>query len=261
MASPRAGILGYFRRAMSYGYNDSFAAAPAAPVVQVKKVGGWKLLLGAILAALGLGFAGFVYVGPFQKVSKALQAQTSELDQARGATDELTSERDKLKAAVEKHMDVEQEKTSTTTKHHETLQAVAADLKGALPPAAVSISADDARVRLNFAASALFEQPFSIGISPAGETALKAVAAALKKGGLRGKVKAKLIQTPPPRELGQFKAIAEFEMLRAARVLLVLSSGDVPADHLAVAGELPPPAARKGRGSVPDRLDIEIEPE
>jgi hypothetical protein len=44
-------------------------------------------------------------------------------------------------------------------------------------------------------------------------------------------------------------------------VLLVLSNGGVAADHLAVAGDLPPPAARKGRGGVPDRLDIEIEPE
>lgn len=246
---------------MSYGYNDSFAAAPVAPVIQVQKVGGWKLLLGATLAALGLGFAGFVYVGPFQKVTKALQAQTSELDQARGATDELTSERDKLKAAVEKRMDIEQEKTANDAKHREALQAVAADLKGTLPPAVANISADEVRVRLNFAISALFEQPFSIGISPAGETALKVVAAALKKSGLRGKVKAKLIPTQPPRELGQFKAIGEFEMLRAARVLLVLSNGGVAADHLSVAGELPPPAARKGRGGVPDRLDIEIEPE
>ena len=69
---------------MSYGYNDSFAAAPAAPVVQVQKVGSWKLLAGATLAAVGLGFAGFVYLGPFLKVQKALQAQTTELDQARG---------------------------------------------------------------------------------------------------------------------------------------------------------------------------------
>jgi hypothetical protein len=246
---------------MSYGYNDSFAGAQAAPVVQVQKVGSWKLLLGATLGALGLGFAGFVYVVPFQKVTKALQSQTSELDQAKGTTDELTSERDKLKAAVEKHMDVEQEKTANDAKHREMLQGVATELKGALPPASVNVSADEARVRLSFTVAGLFEQPFSIGISPAGETALKAVAATMKKGGLRGKVKAKLIPTPPPRELGQFKAIGEFEMLRAARVLLVLSNGGVAADHLAVAGDLPPPAARKGRGGVPDRLDIEIEPE
>ena len=246
---------------MSYGYNDSFAAAPGPPVVQVQKVGSWKLLAGAVLAAVGLGFAGFVYLGPFLKVEKALQAQTTELDQARGAADELTSERDKLKVAMGKHMDVEQEKTASDAKHREAMQALAGELKSVLPPAGVTIAAEDARLRLSFAVTALFEQPFSIGISPAGDTALKAVAAAMKKGGLRAKVKAKLIQAPPPRELGQFKAIAEFEMLRAARVLLVLSSGGAAAAHLTVAGELPQPGARKGRGGVPDRVDVEIEAE
>ena len=246
---------------MSYGFNDSFASPGSAPVVQIQKVGGWKLLAGATLAGLGLGFAGFVYIGPYQKVAKALGAQTSELDQARGAADELTSERDKLKAAVAKHMDSEQEKTATEGKQHEALQALAAELKTALGAVAANISVDDARVRVSFAVPALFEQPFSIGISPAGETALKVVVASLKKANMRGKVKAKLIQAPPPRELGQFKAIGEFEVLRAARVMLVLSAAGVAADHLAVAGEVPLPAGRKGRGGVPDRLDIEIEPE
>ncbi|HEX2660736.1 MAG TPA: hypothetical protein VHU40_20790 [Polyangia bacterium] len=244
---------------MSYGYNDSFAAP--APVVQVQKVGGWKALAGATVAALGIGFAGFVYLGPFMKVTKALQAQTTELDQARGAADELTAERDKLKVAIGQHMDVEQEKTASDAKHREAMQALTGELKAALPAAGVNISPEDARLKLSFAVTALFEQPFSIGVSPAGDAALKALAAAMKKNGLRAKVKAKLIQAPPPRELGQFKAIAEFEMLRAARVLLVLSSGGAAADHLTVAGELPGPGARKGRGGVPDRVDVEIEPE
>jgi len=245
---------------MSYGYNDSFASA--APVVQVQRVGSWKLLAGAVLAAAGLGFAGFVYLGPFQKVTKALQAQTAELDQARGASDQLASEREKLKVAVEKRMDAEREKTASDSKQHEAMQTLASDLKGVLPAAGANIIVDDTRLRVSFAVAALFEQPNSIGISPAGDAALKAVAAALKKGGLRAKVKAKLIQAPPPRELGQFKVIAEFEMLRAARVLLVLANGGAAADHLTVAGELPPAGARKGgRGGVPDRVDIEIEPE
>jgi hypothetical protein len=258
---PAFGVLSYFRKGMSYGFNDSFSSAGSAPVVQIQKVGGWKLLAGATLAGLGLGFAGFVYLGPYQKVSKALGAHASELDQARGTADEMASERDKLKAVVEKNMDAERQKTATEGKQRESLQALAAELKTSLASVAANISVDDARVRVSFAVAALFEQPFSIGISPAGENALKVVVAALKKSNMRGKVKAKLIQTPPPRELGQFKVIGEFETLRAARVMLVLSSGGVAADHLAVAGEVPLPAARKGRGGVPDRLDIEIEPE
>ena len=70
-------------------------------------------------------------------------------------------------------------------------------------------------------------------------------------------MKAKLIAAPPPRELGQFKNIGEFEMLRAARVMLVLAANGVAPDHLGIAGELPGP--RKTKNGIPDRLEIEIE--
>ena len=71
----RSGDLGYFGRAMSFGFNDPFPAAP--PSVQIRRVGGWKAFAGAVLAAAGVGFAAFVYVGPYQKLTKTVRDRTS----------------------------------------------------------------------------------------------------------------------------------------------------------------------------------------
>jgi len=69
---------------------------------------------------------------------------------------------------------------------------------------------------------------------------------------------------PPPRELGQFKNIGEFVMLRAARIALSLTADGLPASHVAIAGvDAPAPSASKKAkpAPLPDHLDVEIEPE
>jgi hypothetical protein len=254
-----SGDLGYFGRAMSFGFNDPFSAAP--PAVQIRRVGAWKAFAGAVVAAAALGFAGFMYVGPYQKLTKIVRDRTSELNQQQGSTDQLTEERDKLKAALATRVGSEQEKAAVASKQTDALQSLAADLKGALASAKANTTASDGRVRVSFPAESLFEQPTSTGISPAGDAALKALVASLKQTGMRARVRAKLIPAAPPRELAQFKNIGEFEILRAARVMLALANGGVAADHLAVAGEVGPGGARKGKAALPERLDVEIEPE
>ena len=246
---------------MSFGYNDPFSAGAAAPAVQVQRVGGWKLFAGAVLAAAGVGFAGFVYLGPYLKLTKVVTAQTSELNETRGSTDQLTAERDKLKAALERRVGSEQEKAAAASKKTESIQDFAAELKVALAAVGANVSNDDGRARVSLPGKALFDQTFSTVISPQGEATVKVLVTALKKTGMRGRVKAPLIPAAPPKELAQFKNIGEFEMLRAARVMLVLSNEGVAADHLMVVGEVPPAPPHKGRPAVPDRLDIEIEPE
>lgn len=242
---------------MSYGFSDPFSAAP--PSVQIRRVGGWKGLAGLMVAAVGVGFAGYVYMNPYQKVTRALQERTAELSKVRGSTDDLSSERDRLKAEAEKRQAAEQDKAAGESKRHDTLSSLGAELKTALGGVGAVIATDDARVSISLAVSTLFEQPMSVAISPQGETALRVIVAAVKKVGGRARVKAKLVPSPPPRELAQFKNIGEFEMLRSARVMLVLVANGVPADHLMVAGDLPGP--RKTKNGIPDRLDIEIEAE
>src|SRR3954452_4358078 len=134
-----SGDLGYFGRAMSFGFNDPFPASP--PAVQIRRVGGWKAFAGAVLAAAGVGFAGFVYVGPYQKLTKIVRDRTSELSQQQGSTDQLTEERDKLKAALAARLGSDQERAAVTSKQTDTLQGLAADLKGSLGSTGASVTA------------------------------------------------------------------------------------------------------------------------
>jgi len=244
---------------MSYGYND-FPAAP--PSVQIHRVGGWKLYAGAILAAAGVGFAGYVYLGPYLKLTKVVRAQAAELTEERGSSEQMIAERDKLKVALDQHTGSERERVSAASKQSASVQDYATELKTALAAVGADVAVADGRLRVALPAKALFDQPFSTVISAQGDAALKVIAAALKRTGMRGRVQAPLIQSPPPRELAQFKNIGEFEMLRAARVMLLLVASGVAADRVMVAGEAGSTTApKKGRpAALPDRVDIDLEP-
>jgi len=246
---------------MSFGYND-FPASP--PSVQIHRVGAWKLYAGAVLAAVGVGFAGYVYLGPYLKMTKVVRAQAAELSQERGSSEEIVAERDKLKAALDQRSGTDREKASAASKVSASIQDYAAELKTALAAAGADVSVEGGRLRVGLPTKAVFDQPFSTVVSPQGDAALKVIASALKKTGMRGRVHAPLIASPPPRELAQFKNIGEFEVLRAARVMLLLAASGVAADRVLVAGEIGPaaaPASKKGRpAALPDRVDIELEP-
>ena len=259
-AAARATFWGIFGPAMAYGYSDSFVGGQ--PPVQVHRVGGWKLLLGMMLAAAGLGFAGYVYLGPYQKLSKALRARTSELQQERAASQDTVDERDRLKAELGKTPCAGHDKSTAEKKKQDAVDAFAAEVKAALAAFGANMTAGGGRAEVSFATSAIFDQPTSTVISAQGDAALKILATAIKKAGFRTRVMAKLIPTPPPRELAQFKNVGEFAMLRAVRVALAMAAGGVPPDRVAAAGEAPlTGGAHKGRPGVPDRLEIEIETE
>lgn len=244
---------------MAYAQNDS--AMGGQPPVQIQRVGGWKLTVGAMLGALGLGFALYVYVGPYQKVGSALRTRTLELGQERSAGEDLIAEQDKLKAELAKRQRLDQEKAAADGKRQQAFEGFVAELKTPLGAFGASMSAGGGRGEVSFPMSGLFEQPTSTVISPQGEAALKILSAAVKKNNFRTRVMAKLINAPPPKDLSQFKNIGEFVMLRAVRVALGLAANGVAPDRVAAAGEAPLPGAQKGRPIVPDRLEIEIEPE
>lgn len=245
---------------MAYGYSESFVGGQ--PPVQVHRVGGWKLLLGIMVAAAGVGFAGYVYLGPYQKLTKALRARTAELAQERTSSQDAVNERDRLKAELGKKEGVERDKSAAERKKQDAVDAFAGEVKTALAAFGANLTAGGGRAEVSFATTAIFDQPTSTVISAQGEAALKILATAIKKAGFRTRVMAKLIPSPPPRELAQFKNVGEFAMLRAVRVALALAGGGVPPDRVAAAGEAPlTGASHKGRPGVPDRLEIEIETE
>jgi hypothetical protein len=255
----RASRSGVFSCAMSYGYNESFVGGQ--PPVQVHRVGGWKLMLGGMVAAVGLGFAGFVYLGPYQKVTKAFHARAAELEQERQASQDLAAERDKLKAELSKREGTEHDHAQVEAKKQQAVDAFAAEMKTALGAFGANLTAGGGRAEVTFATTSVFDQPISTVISPQGDAAIKILAGALKKAGFRTRVMAKLISTPPPRELAQFKNVGEFTMLRAVRVALLLAAAGVAPERVAAAGETPVAGGHKGKATVPDRLEIEIEPE
>ncbi|HEY8924771.1 MAG TPA: hypothetical protein VIU64_10350 [Polyangia bacterium] len=251
---------------MSFGYNE-FPAAP--PSVQIHRVGAWKLYAGAVLAAVGVGFAGYVYLGPYLKLTKVVRAQAAELNQERGSSDEMVAERDKLKAALDQRTGSEREKASAASKASASIQDYAAELKTALAAVGADVAVEGGRLRVGLPTKVLFDQPFSTVVSSQGDATLKVIASALKKTEMRGRVRAPLIASPPPKELAQFKNIGEFEVLRAARVMLLLAAAGVAAENVMVVGEAgkapaaaPAPASKKGRpaAALPDRVDIELEP-
>ena len=63
-----------------YAFEDPMAAA------QPRSGGGWKLLLGFMVAFAGLGFAGYVYVIPYQKMQHAAGTRQAEISGAQNLT-------------------------------------------------------------------------------------------------------------------------------------------------------------------------------
>ena len=244
---------------MAYSYSDPLGGS-VQPTVQIKRVGGWKFMVGAMLAAAGLGFAGYLYAVPYQKLSKALGTQASALKEEQSTRAEEAAEREKLKADLGKHESVEQDKAEALAKKKEAAEVLSTELRTALGAIGANVVlGDDARVNVTFPTSAIFDQPTATGVSGQGETALKILASAAKKADAKVTVRARLIPAPPPRELAQFKNIGEFAMLRAVRVALTISNAGVKPEFIAAAGA--PPEVRKGKPGVPDRVEVEIEKE
>ena len=244
---------------MAYAYDESEVGGQ--PPVQIHRVGGWKLLAGAMLAAAGLGFAGFVYAVPYQKVMRSLHARTNELGKERAGIEDLVAERDALKAEVTRREAADQDKASVTSSKQQAVAVFAAEMKAALGAFGATTTVVDGRAGVSFAVASLFEEPTSTVISPQGDAALKVLGGAVKKAGFRVRAKAKLIPAPPPKALSQFQNIGEFAMLRSVRATLALANAGVAPDKVATVGESPTAGARKAKPGIPDRLDIEIEPE
>jgi hypothetical protein len=244
---------------MAYAHDESEVGGQ--PPVQVHRVGGWKLLAGAMLAAAGLGFAGFVYAVPYQKAMHVLNARTNELGKERAGIDDLIAERDALKADLTRRETADQDKATAASSKQQAVAAFVAEMKAALDALGATTSVADGRADVSFAVASLFEQPTSTVISPQGDAALKVLGAAVKKAGFRVRAKAKLIPAPPPRSLAQLQNIGEFAMLRSVRAMLALANAGVAPDKVATVGEAPSAGARKAKPGIPDRLDIEIEPE
>jgi hypothetical protein len=245
-------------RMARYAFEDPMAGVQ-------RSGGGWKQLFWFAVAATGLGFAGYVYVIPYQKMEHAVGTRQAELASARSAADEAVAERDKLKAQLSKFLGADREKAATDSKRKTTADALATGLRPGLEELGATVTVDGAVLHVSFLAPKVIDAN-GIDVSETGQAALKILAGAAKKEEAKVRIAARSSSALPPKELRSlFKTAGEMRAVRAARVMSALVDAGMPATHVEIVGEadkpLPRTRAKKVQALPADHLDLEVEPE
>jgi hypothetical protein len=240
-----------------YAFDSSMAVPPA------RSGGGWKAMFWLAVAAAGVGFAGYVFLVPYQKMQSVLGTRTAELGAERATVQETTAERDKLKAALAKYADVEKEKGSTLARRKAEGDNLIAQLRPSLEELGASVVAEEGILAVSFPSAKVVDTN-GIDVSEAGVAALKILAGAVKKAGAKARVMARASSGPPPRDLKTlFHSTGELHAVRAARVLSVLEDAGLAPGSVSIVGESEKSAHGRGKKAAPgpDRLDIQVEPQ
>jgi hypothetical protein len=252
-----------FRMARSY---DSMSVPPA------RSGGGWQTMLWFSVAAAGLGFAGYVFLVPYQKMQSALATRTAELTAERTNATEAAAERDKVKGELAKFTEAEKDKAASEAKRKSDVDGLIAALRPSLEPLGATVAVQESGPGKGAAASVLVVSfpaekiidTNGIDVSEGGVAALKILADNLKKASAKARIMARASAAPPPKELKNlFHSAGELHAVRAARLLSALEDGGMAPTSVAIAGEADKPAP-KARGKkpapVPDRVDVQVEP-
>jgi flagellar motor protein MotB len=247
-----------------YAFEDPLAGA------QPRSGGGWKQLFWFAVAFTGLGFAGYVYLIPYQKMQHAVGTRQAELTSERAAAEEATAERDKLKSTLEKYTSADQDKATAEAKQKTTSDALELALKTGLGELGATVTADGAKLRVSFPVGKVIDAN-GMDVSEAGQAAMKILAGAAKKEDAKVRVVARTSSAPPPKELRSlFHTAGEMRAVRAARVMSALEDAGLPPAQLGIVGEAdkPAPRARGKQGkkgavaALPaDQLDLQVGPE
>ena len=216
------------------------------------------------VAAAGVGFAGYVFLVPYQRMQSALGTRTAELGDARATVNETTAERDKLKAALAKFTDAEKEKAAGESKKKAAIDTLITQLRPSLESLGATVAVEEGTLLVSFPADKVIDGN-GIDVSEAGMAALKVFAGALKGANGKARILSRASSAAPPKELkGLFHSAGEQHAVRAARVLSALVDAGLAPTALSIAGEAEKPAPR-ARGKkpvpVPERLDIQVEPQ
>jgi len=219
------------------------------------------------VAAAGVGFAGYVFLVPYERMRIALGNRNAELTLARTTASETESERDKLKAALAKFTDAEKEKATTESKKKADVDVLITQLRPALEElgASVAVEGGSGVLNVSFPAAKLIDTN-GIDVSESGLAALKIFAGSVKKVNAKARVVARASSAPPPKELkALFHSAGELHAVRAARVMSALEDAGMAPTTVSIAGDVDKPAP-KARGKKPapppaDRLDILVEPQ
>jgi hypothetical protein len=242
-----------------YAFEDPMAAA------QPRSGGGWKALLGFMVAFAGLGFAGYVYVIPYQKMHNAVTSHQAEMAGVQNAAEAATAERDKLKAELEKYTAADKEKGAAESKRKAASEALALALKAGLEELGATVTADGPKLAVSFPVAKVIDAN-GMDVSDAGQAALKILAGAAKKEDAQVRVVARTSSAPPPKELRSlFHTAGEMRVVRAARVMSALEDAGLRPAQVAIIGEGDKAASRargkKAAAQAGDHLELQVEPE
>jgi hypothetical protein len=247
-------------RMARYAFEDPLAGAPP------RSGGGWKQLFWFAVAFTGLGFAGYVYVIPYQKMEHAVGTRQAELASERAAAEEATAERDKLKARLETYTSTDKDKAEAETKRRTAADALSLALKTGLEELGATVTADGTKLLVSFPVPKVIDAN-GMDVSEAGQAALKILAGAAKKEDAKVRVVARTSSAQPPKELRSlFHTAGEMRTVRAARVMSALEDAGLAPAALGIVGEADKPAPRaRGKKAAaaqpPEHLDLQVEPE
>lgn len=215
------------------------------------------------VAAAGVGFAGYVYLVPYQLMQSQLRTRNVELSSERSTASEIAAERDKLKASLATYKDAEKDKASVETKRKGEVDALITQLRPSLEELGASVAVDEGTLLVSFPTEKVIDTN-GIDVSETGAAALKIVAGAVKKSGAKARVVARASAAAPPKELKSlFRSAGELHAVRAARVLSALEDAGLSPKAVSIVGEAEKAAPRaRGKKAAPpaERLDIQVEP-
>src|SRR4051794_30189186 len=171
---------------------DSMAVPPT------RSGSGWKAMLWFAVAAAGVGFAGYVFLVPYQKMQSALGTRTAELSAERTTVAETTAERDKLKASLSKFTEAEKEKAAAQAKRKADVDGLIAALRPSLEPlgATVAVQAEPREGQagseagtlvVSFPAEKIIDAN-GLDVSDGGMAALKILGETLKKSAAKARI-------------------------------------------------------------------------
>jgi hypothetical protein len=232
--------------------------------VPARSGGGWKAMFWFAVAAAGVGFAGYVFLVPYQRMQSLLGTRNAELSAERSTSAEAVAERDKLKASLAKYTDAENEKASSEAKRKADIGGLITQLRPSLEELGATVAVEEGPLVVSFPTEKVIDTN-GIDVSEGGATALKIFAGAVKKAGAKAHVVARASAAPPPKELKSlFHSTGELNAVRSARVMSALVDAGLAPATVSIVGDVEK-AAAKPRGKKapppPERLDIQVEPQ
>jgi len=247
------------------------SAFDSMAVPSARSGSGWTTMLWFAVAAAGVGFAGYVFLVPYQGTQTLLRQRTTELNIERTNVSEAAAERDKLKASLAKFTDAERDKAAVEGKRKADVDALIAGLRPALEPLGATVAVEEkgekgekgagAPLVVSFPADKIIDSN-GIDVSDSGVAALKILAGALKSA--KARILARASSAAPPKELKSlFHSAGELHAVRAARLLSALEDAGMAPASVSIAGEAEKAPPKKGKKASPiaDRVDIQVEPQ